>query len=74
MGNVFFGKSFALIPYQNFCIERILSVMGASGSGKSTLLHIIGSVDKPTGGKVTVDGTDISGLNQTQVQIAACKL
>ncbi len=48
---------------------EFVAVMGASGSGKSTLLHIIGSVDKPTGGKVTVDGTDISGLNQTQAAI-----
>ncbi len=45
------------------------AIVGASGSGKSTLLHIIGSVDKPTEGKVTVDGTDLSGLNQTQAAI-----
>ena len=45
------------------------AIVGASGSGKSTLLHILGSVDKPTEGKVTVDGTDLSGLNQTQAAI-----
>ena len=39
------------------------AVVGASGSGKSTLLHILGSVDKPTGGTVTVDGVDLSKLN-----------
>lgn len=45
------------------------AIIGASGSGKSTLLHILGSVDKPTGGKVTIDGTDLSKLNQTQAAI-----
>ncbi len=45
------------------------AIVGASGSGKSTLLHILGSVDQPTGGKVTIDGTDLSGLNQTQAAI-----
>lgn len=43
--------------------------MGASGSGKSTLLHILGSVDKPTEGKVIIEGTDISALNQTRAAI-----
>lgn len=45
------------------------AIVGASGSGKSTLLHILGSVDKPTEGKVFVDGTDLSTLNQTQAAI-----
>lgn len=45
------------------------AIVGASGSGKSTLLHILGSVDKPTEGKVTVDGTDLSTLNQVQAAI-----
>ena len=45
------------------------AIVGASGSGKSTLLHILGSVDKPTEGKVTIDGIDLSTLNQTQAAI-----
>lgn len=45
------------------------AIVGASGSGKSTLLHILGSVDKPTKGKVTIDGTDLSKLNQAQAAI-----
>lgn len=48
---------------------EFVAIVGASGSGKSTLLHILGSVDKPTGGKVMVDGTDLSTLNQTQAAI-----
>lgn len=48
---------------------EFVAVIGASGSGKSTLLHILGSVDKPTSGKVTIDGTDLSELNQTQAAI-----
>lgn len=52
-------------------IERgeFVAITGASGSGKSTLLHILGSVDKPTGGRVIVEGTDLSELNQTQAAI-----
>lgn len=52
-------------------IERgeFVAITGASGSGKSTLLHILGSVDQPTGGRVIVEGTDLSELNQTQAAI-----
>lgn len=46
-----------------------LYTVAASGSGKSTLLHILGSVDKPTDGKVLIEGTDISTMNRTQAAI-----
>lgn len=48
---------------------EFVAITGASGSGKSTLLHILGSVDKPTEGRVTIDGTELSKLNQTQAAI-----
>ena len=45
------------------------AIVGASGSGKSTLLHILGSVDKPTEGKVLIEGTELSTMNQTQAAV-----
>jgi len=48
---------------------EFVAIIGASGSGKSTLLHILGSVDKPTEGKVTIDGTELSSLTPAQAAI-----
>jgi lipoprotein-releasing system ATP-binding protein len=41
------------------------SIMGPSGSGKSTLLYILGALERPSGGRVTLDGTDPFALNET---------
>lgn len=48
---------------------EFVAIVGASGSGKSTLLHILGSVDKPTEGRVTVEETDLTTFNQAQAAI-----
>ena len=48
---------------------EFVALVGASGSAKSTLLHILGSVDKPTSGKVVIDGTELSTLNRTQAAV-----
>ena len=48
---------------------EFIAIVGASGSGKSTLLHLIGGVDKPTSGKVYINGTDIYSLNNDNLAI-----
>ena len=48
---------------------EFVAIVGASGSGKSTLLHILGSVDRPTEGKVLIEGVDISAMNRTQAAV-----
>jgi len=44
-----------------------VAILGPSGSGKSTLLNLIGALDKPTAGKMIIEGTDISTLNDNQL-------
>jgi len=44
-----------------------VSILGPSGSGKSTMLNLIGALDKPTSGKLLIDGVDISKLNDNQL-------
>lgn len=48
---------------------EFVAVMGASGSGKSTLLHILGSVDKPTQGRVIIDRVDVGKMNAREAAV-----
>jgi putative ABC transport system ATP-binding protein len=58
----------------NIEIERgeYISLMGPSGSGKSTLFNMIGALDRPTAGKVYIDGQDMSRLSQSQIAWFRC--
>lgn len=55
----------------SFTVEKgeFIAVIGPSGSGKSTLLHILGGVDRPTSGRVFIEGTDIYTLDETKLAV-----
>ena len=55
----------------SFSVEKgeFVAIVGASGSGKSTLLHLLGGVDRPTSGKVFIDGNDIYKMNDDNLAI-----
>lgn len=65
------GNRTAALSGIDLSVEKgeFVAITGASGSGKSTLLHILGSVDRPTEGKVIIEGTDVSTLSQRQSAI-----
>lgn len=69
-----YGKGNTLVKALDnvsFSVKKgeFIAVVGASGTGKSTLLHILGGVDRPTSGKVYVDGEDIYQLDETNLAI-----
>ncbi len=59
------------LDHVSFTIEKgeFAAIVGASGSGKSTLLHLIGGVDRPTSGKIYVDGKDVYAQNEEELAI-----
>ena len=50
-----------------------LSIMGPSGSGKSTLFNMVGALDKPTHGRILIDGVDVSTLSPRQTALLRCR-
>lgn len=59
------------LDHVSFSVEKgeFIAIIGPSGSGKSTLLHMLGGVDRPSSGKVYIDGTDIYKLDESKLAI-----
>lgn len=58
-------SSFAVVDDVSFSVGKgeIVSIIGPSGAGKSTLLHLIGALDKPDSGEITINGINVAKLN-----------
>jgi len=63
------GRPLEVLKGVNLRVEpgEFLAIMGPSGSGKSTLLNLIGALDRPTSGRVLINGVDLSTLNDNQL-------
>ena len=71
LSKVYFSSMGKVVSLRNvsFSVNKgeFISVVGPSGSGKSTLLNMIGALDRPTSGKVFINGIDIFSLNDSQI-------
>ncbi len=65
------GSQVTALSEINLSVEKgeLVAIVGASGSGKSTLLHVLGTVDKPSSGKIFIEGVDISTFSRTQAAV-----
>lgn len=65
------GNAVLAVNDISFSVEQgeFVAIVGSSGSGKSTLLHLLGGVDRPTSGKVYIQGEDIYSLNSDKIAI-----
>lgn len=65
------GSQVTALSEINLSVEKgeFVAIVGASGSGKSTLLHVLGTVDKPSSGKIFIESVDISTFSRTQAAV-----
>lgn len=65
----FGGNKVEALKSVSFSVEQgeYVAIMGESGSGKTTLLNILAALDKPTSGRIELDGKDISGIKESQI-------
>lgn len=63
------GNQVQALKKVSFSVEKgeYVAIMGESGSGKTTLLNILAALDRPTGGKVRLDGTDVTGISEKEI-------
>lgn len=68
LGKTFSQGAHAVDVFRHVCLEvypgQRIAIVGASGSGKSTLLHLLGGLDMPTAGSVSLHGQDLSGMDE----------
>jgi len=53
---------------------EMVSIVGPSGSGKSTLLNLIGGLDRPTGGRISIDGAALDGLSDEELTAGTARI